>query len=186
MRGIAPELLRAAAEVVASRGLRSASLTEIAARAGVSRATAYRAFGDQDAMLVAVLTDELDRGLQVIEKRVADVSCGRELVRTWLDHTIDLARRSPVYHRVLSTEAELVLRLLMARIDGQSLISHATAQTAESLQRLGAEDLFTLPVANVAEVLVRTSFSVLLEPATTMESREVAVSVICAATGANG
>lgn len=186
MPGIAPDLLRAATESVASRGLRGASLTDVATRAGVSRATAYRAFGDRDAMLVAVLTDELDRGLRVFERRVADSSCGEALVRAWLDHTLDVARNSPVLGAAVAQEPGLLLRMLMSGADGSSLIGYATTQATGSLQRLGAEELFGVPLANVAEILVRTSFSILLDPVTSLGSRDAAVTAICRATGVAG
>lgn len=186
MPRIAPELLRAATETVASCGIRRASLTDVAARAGVSRATAYRAFGDRDGMLLAVLTDELDRGLQVFERRVADSSCAATVVRAWLDHTLDVARRSPVFGGAVADEPELLLRMLMARTDGRSLIGYATMQATGSLQRLGAEEYFGLPLANVAEILVRTSFSVLLDSVTTIASRDATVQAICSAAGATG
>lgn len=184
MPGIAPGLLRAATETVAASGLRRASLTDVAARAGVSRATAYRAFGDREGMLVAVITDELDRGLQVFERQAADSARGRELVRSWLDHTLDVARQSPVFGRAFTEESELLVRMMVRGVDGRSLIGHATEQATRSLQRLDAGELFGLPLPNVAEILVRTSFSMLLEPATTLQSREVTVAVLCGAVAA--
>jgi AcrR family transcriptional regulator len=52
-------ILRAAAEEVAAVGLRRTTLTDVARRAGVSRMTVYREYGDAAALFRALLTESI-------------------------------------------------------------------------------------------------------------------------------
>ena len=59
-------IFRALGEVVAERGLRGASATRVARRAGVSRAVLTEQFGDLDTCFEALLDDTLRRGGAVV------------------------------------------------------------------------------------------------------------------------
>ena len=57
-----PRLIAAALDCFLSFGVRKTSLTDVADRAHVSRATAYRVFGDKDGLVRAVVEAEVTAG----------------------------------------------------------------------------------------------------------------------------
>jgi len=65
-----PRLISAALECFLSFGVRKTSLTDVADRAGVSRATAYRVFGDKNGLVRAVAEAEVTRFLNELDKMV--------------------------------------------------------------------------------------------------------------------
>jgi AcrR family transcriptional regulator len=68
-------LLGAACECFAEQGLH-ASVDEIARRAGVGHGTVFRRFPSKDALLAAVLAQELDRLLLVAQAALAEPDAG--------------------------------------------------------------------------------------------------------------
>lgn len=178
MQDVAPELLRAAAEAVGSYGLRRTSLTDVAARAGVSRATIYRAFGDRDRMLRAVGRYEVCRFLQHLERELEDVADPRTLLTRALDESLSWMSGHPVVRRARSTEADLVVGLLVDHPGGTSLFTHISSELAVSFTRLGHASSFALPIENAAEALVRLMFSYLLVPTSTFVGCEQAIDAL--------
>lgn len=92
-------VLRALAEVVAERGLRGASTTRVARRAGVSRTLMTEQFGDLDACFEALLVEMLRRGGSLMlaafesERRWDDgVVAGLEALLAFLDSEPRCAR----------------------------------------------------------------------------------------------
>src|ERR1051325_533115 len=72
----AVRLLQAAEDVLEKRGLKGASVPEIARRAGVSPASIYRRFVDKDGLLREVLEQFFERALQANEVAL-DPDCWR-------------------------------------------------------------------------------------------------------------
>lgn len=178
MTGTPQDLIPAAARAVAHYGLRKTSLTDVAKEAGVSRATAYRAFGGRDQMLAAVGRYEVRRFLRHLEQELADTRDPRAVVALALDHGLRWAARHPVVDRALDTEADLVVGLLTEQPGNPSLFTHVTTELAASLTRLGHATSFALPVESTAEVLVRLTISHLLLPISTFTSREQVVETL--------
>ena len=97
------ELLRAAVEIAAERGLSNLSLRECARRAGVSHAAPYRHFADKQALLYAIAEQgdawlaEAGRAAMtnVVEPRARLDAYGVAYVRFALEH--------PVHFRVMFT-----------------------------------------------------------------------------------
>ncbi len=59
-------LLAAATRCIARRGTAKVPIDEVAAEAGVSRMTVYRYFGSREEVILAVLLDRLDSGLEAV------------------------------------------------------------------------------------------------------------------------
>ncbi len=82
-------LLDAAAGVVARRGLRDASIDEIAAEAGCSKGAVYWHFSSKDDLFIALLEDRVDRPtyemIDLLESAPADQDMGPEASRRFVD-----------------------------------------------------------------------------------------------------
>lgn len=98
-------ILDAAAEVFAAQGFALAGVDDIAAAAGVAKATVYSHFGDKEGLLRAVLTVEADRAAEsnlAAVERLLDVGddvegalrdVGRRLVDCYCDPRAQALRR---------------------------------------------------------------------------------------------
>ena len=116
-------ILRAAAEEVAAVGLRRTSLTDVARRAGVSRMTVYREYGDAPTLWRSLLTAEIgDVVAQADRMATASASNGRErLVSAVVEAVTRLAEHALVT-RVLELDPELILPFVVDRLgSGQQL-----------------------------------------------------------------
>src|SRR3954469_18132590 len=80
--GIRPDnhaaLLAAARASVLAVGVRRTTLVEVARRAGVSRMTAYRAFPDLQALVAALMTEELGSAIEEATRLSRQLPTGRE------------------------------------------------------------------------------------------------------------
>jgi AcrR family transcriptional regulator len=132
-RHIIDPLLAAARECVMEVGFRRTTLADVARRAGVSRMTVYRQYGDLPTIVNALLTCEL---LELVERVRADtehlptarerlVEAGVRLVEELADH--------PLYRRVLDVDPELLLPLVTDRFGStqQATIDLVAAQVEE-------------------------------------------------------
>ncbi|MGW3470363.1 TetR/AcrR family transcriptional regulator [Saccharopolyspora sp. NPDC000995] len=114
------ELLRAARECVLANGVRRATLTEIARRAGVSRMTLYRRFPDVHSLVAALMTVEFGEILQLARAGGATGSGRQHLVAATV-HGVRLLQSAPLLRRVLDTDAELLLPYLVERLGSTQL-----------------------------------------------------------------
>lgn len=172
MPDVSDDLLAAAAQAVAHYGLRKASLTDVATLAGVSRATAYRAFGDRDAMLREVGRYEVTLFLQEFEARHSDGADPRKVVHEFMEHALDWSANHPILARALVTESDLLVGLMIDPHDQSSLLGWVTDQLADVLVRLGQEKAFAVPARAAAEAMVRITWTMITLPSTTFASRD--------------
>jgi AcrR family transcriptional regulator len=130
-------VLAAARACVLDVGLRRTTLADVARRAGVSRMTLYRQYGDLSAIVSALLTTEL---LGLIDAARADV-VGRPTARERLvEATVLVVERlaeHPLWCRVLDLDPELLLPLVVDRFG--STQRAAVALVADQVRR-GQDD----------------------------------------------
>ncbi len=108
-------ILDAAHACVMDVGLRRTTLADIARRAGVSRMTVYRQYGDLGTIVSALLTAELVALIEQARERVAQRPTARErLVEAGVLVVRELVHH-PVYRRVLDLDPELLLPLVVDR-----------------------------------------------------------------------
>jgi AcrR family transcriptional regulator len=115
--------MRAAAEEVAAVGLRRTSLTDVARRAGVSRMTVYREYGDAPTLWRSLLTEEIGSVVAAADQTaLASARNGRErLVAAFVEAVTRLAEH-PLVTRVLELDPELILPFVVDRLgSGQQL-----------------------------------------------------------------
>src|SRR3954464_6883369 len=73
-------LLDAARECVLAVGVRRTTFSDVARRAGVSRMTLYRRFGDLEALLAALMTREFGRLVAASREQAAKLGTTRERI----------------------------------------------------------------------------------------------------------
>lgn len=125
-------ILAAAAEEVSAVGLRRTSLTDVARRAGVSRMTVYREYGDSATLFRAMLTSEIE---DVVAEAEALAGPGRTSRERLVTAAVAGSRRlatHPLFLRVLDLDPELLLPMVVDRLgSGQR---HARNRIVELLQ----------------------------------------------------
>jgi AcrR family transcriptional regulator len=109
-------ILAAARESVLQVGVRRTTATEVARRAGISRMTLYRRFGDMDSVLVALLTHEIQSLLGELAAETTELTTGRErLVATAL-LGVERMAADPLLARLVELDPELLLPYLVDRV----------------------------------------------------------------------
>jgi AcrR family transcriptional regulator len=103
-------LLRAAAQVFATRGYAATTTNHIAARAGVSIGSLYEYFPSKDALLVALMEAHLAEGETILEQAGADALARggddlEQVVRYFVEGMVTFHERDRALHRVLFEEA---------------------------------------------------------------------------------
>ena len=105
-------LLEAASRLVATRGTRGLSVTELARAAGVSRPTVYRRWESADDVLRALLMHRAQLAITAVGPQAADrAAIVEKVVRIG-----ELLRADPVFGHLLTDEPEVFTRYAFERI----------------------------------------------------------------------
>jgi AcrR family transcriptional regulator len=105
-------LLEAASEIVATRGTRGLSITELARAAGVSRPTVYRRWESADDVLRALIAHRM----QLVITAVGPGADDRAAIVDKVVRFSGLFHADPVFSRLLATEPEVFTRYAFQRI----------------------------------------------------------------------
>lgn len=162
-----PRLITAALDCFLAFGVRKTSLTDVADRAGVSRATAYRVFGDKNGLVRAVAEAEVGAFLDRLDQTVQWDAPLSDALPTAITFTLDYLHDHAVLQRLISREPEQLTDLVMPRAGEQSLVQVLLPAVVERFVRTHHEVL-RVPVDQAAEWLVRMAISMLLNPNTTL------------------
>jgi AcrR family transcriptional regulator len=109
-------VLDAARDSILAVGVRRTTLADVARRAGVSRMTVYRSFPDVNALLAALLTEEL--GGLIADARAAVAQLPNARARL-VESTVRVARElpdDPLLRKVADVDAELLLPYVLERL----------------------------------------------------------------------
>jgi AcrR family transcriptional regulator len=126
-------LLDAARACVLAVGVRRTTFSDVARRAGVSRMTLYRRFGDLEALLSALMTREFGRLIAEAREHAAELPTTRERVVATVVHGARALAADPLFGRLVDLDPELLLPYVTVRLGGVQRI--AVAGTAEDLAR---------------------------------------------------
>lgn len=151
-------ILAAAAEEVSSVGLRRTTLTDVARRAGVSRMTVYREYGDAATLFRAMLTSEVEDVVSDAEAEAGPGQSGRAKVVTAVVAGSRRLATHPLFRRVLDLDPEMLLPMVVDRLGSGQL--HARERLL-SLLRAGVDDgsVRPLDVPTAAHVVLLTAQS---------------------------
>jgi AcrR family transcriptional regulator len=132
-------VLAATRECVMDVGLKRTTLADVARRAGVSRMTVYRQYGDLQTIVSELLTRELVAVLDRARDAVAVLPTARERLVEAGVRTVEEVTHHPLYRRVLDVDPELLLPLVVDRFGStqKAAIDLVAAQVAEG-QRDGS------------------------------------------------
>lgn len=159
-------ILEAAARVFEEHGVAGATTDRIAERAGVSIGSLYQYFPNKEALVAALVEDQLDtKNAQTLAElqRVATLPMA-EAVRAMITLTLDNHRREPELRRVLLEQVPRVGR--MARIAELHQGTHklVTALFTARKRELAIEDPDMAAFILVAAIEAIAQRAVLFEP----------------------
>ncbi|MBA2348123.1 MAG: helix-turn-helix transcriptional regulator [Solirubrobacterales bacterium] len=97
-------ILAAAHRQLAEGGLASASMTTVAARAGVATGSLYRHFPSRDELLAAVVGDALRGEQALLERAVEGARSPSAGLEAWVRTALERAFQAPHLHRALFHE----------------------------------------------------------------------------------
>ena len=148
------QVLDAAVATFLTRGIRRATMDDIARAAGLGRATVYRRFPQKSDLVRAALLHELRRFLADLDHRIAGAPTVRERVVEGFVAGVVGVRNHPLLRRLLDTERGDVLPYLT--LDAGPIIAVARAYLAEQIRAgVAAGELVVADADAVAEILVR-------------------------------
>ncbi len=149
MSDVTQKILRAGLEVFRERGVRGASMSAIAARAGVSRPTVYARFPNKDAALVAITRDVFEQAIA----EVREVFASNDTLEDALTRALD-AYFGRLHQEMLMFSHGEELQAAWERL-AQEIVEEArvemTAHLTGALERAGA-----LHVSETVELLLLT------------------------------
>ena len=144
-------------------GLRRTTMEDVAARAGVGRATAYRRFGDKHQLIQAVIVRECQRQLQLIEDHLKQFATPQETLLEAFVMAVTRAHSHPLLVRLLSSEPEDILPTLT--LGWAPFLALFRNHMAAQIRKGEASGYIKLHSADqLAELLLRLMQSLLLSP----------------------
>lgn len=170
----AAELMDAALQLVAESGLTDLTLTDVARRAGVSRATTYREFGDKDGLVAALVRREIGSMIAAAYQVVDMTAPTPELARTATLFALRYLRSHEAFRYIRGHEPQWLLNAAVTHVDSERNLVETVAALLTpllSLQRAG--DLTVTP-EQAAEIIVRTVLSHILVERSALSDDEIA------------
>ncbi|WP_370327453.1 TetR/AcrR family transcriptional regulator [Euzebya sp.] len=155
------QILDATLEVLADVGLARLGLEDVAVRAGVSRQTVYRWFGNRRGLVAATVLREEQRLLAEVTATAAAHDGLTEALTAALTALLTWTREHPLLGRLLAEEADLLLPPL-ASGDATVLAVGRAAIIEVLADRLGGG----ADPTTAADVLARVMLSYAIDPPT--------------------
>lgn len=154
-------ILDAAIEAAAVHGLSRLSMSDVAARAGISRPTLYKRFASKDALVAEAVLREADGMVEQVLAAAAEHDDPARALTDAVLVTLRLAREHPLLDRIVRTEPEALVPLLIA--DPNPVLSFGRTAT-EAVVAAKAPELSPLAVRRLADILLRLLVSYALTP----------------------
>ncbi len=166
--------------LVSRFGAKTLSLTSVARHAGVARATAYRMFGGRNALVAAIVDREVSLLRIKLREWSASAPDAAGKVRAQVVNVLPYIREHEALQYVLRKEPEEIVRALVATSDssGPSLIQLIVDQTLPDLEPQIGDQLVPDPRGGAAEFLVRTIYSLMLIPDSSLTDEQIADLVV--------
>lgn len=157
------KILDAGLELFIEFGLRRTTMEDVATKAGIGRATAYRRFADKDQLIHVVILREAKRELDQIELDLKQVEGGLNRVLESFVLAVTRAHAHPLWRRLLTSDTETILPLLTQRI--WQLMGIFRMYLANLLEKAQKEQKMQVESMDLmAELMLRLMQSMLLSP----------------------
>jgi AcrR family transcriptional regulator len=139
--------------------LRRTTVTDVARKAGVSRMTVYREYGDAAAVFRALLTREVESVVAAATTGAADRQTGRERLVEATVHAVEACIEHPLLQRLLDVDPEFLLPFVVERLGSSQ---RAVLAVLTELLRAGMADGSIRSVAGTEKELSRVAYTMLL------------------------
>jgi AcrR family transcriptional regulator len=149
-------ILDAAVGAAAIHGVKRLSMSDVARAARVSRPTLYRYFASREDILGAALLQEVTTLVTEVSAAVAPLDDPVESIETGVLVTLQLARAHPLLDRLIRTEPDTLVPLLVAEGDASTPSVLAVVRaTVEMLLASKIPDLDQVACRRLADLLTR-------------------------------
>lgn len=179
-------LVQTAVDVISRSGLDGLTLTKLAGHAGVSRATAYREFGDKDGLVAAVAQHEV-QAMMVATLAGVDMRAEPALVvRSTVLFALRYLRGHPAFCYIRDHEPQWLLNAVLVagpddhRETPMNLVETVAGMVAPVMA--ASQEQLALEPIQAAELVVRNVLSHSLIERSTLSDEQVADAVARAIT----
>ena len=154
-------LLDATVEVAADHGLARLSVADVAKRAGLSRQTLYKHFATRDELIAQAVLREAGRMVEEVIAAAERHDDPVDSLEAAIVATLRVTRSHPLLDRLLATEPEALLPLL---IDGDGSVLGAVEVIAHQMLEARLPELSAAQVQAGADLLSRMLISYAVRP----------------------
>jgi AcrR family transcriptional regulator len=149
-------ILDAAAAAAAVHGVSRLSMSDVARTAGLSRPTIYRYFPSRDDLLAAALLAETQAVVSQVVAELAEVTDPRDAIERGILATLRLTRDHPLLDRIVRTEPEVLVPVLVTEGDpGVPAFTAVVRRTVEALLATRVADPDPVRRRRRADVIAR-------------------------------
>lgn len=137
---------------------------EVAARAGVSRASLYRYFANKDELVQAYTMREFDRLFQQMDEAMAPYSTFEDRLAAAFAYAIPAMREHPVFRMLLDIAERQIIRVTL---QSGEVLGHARDLVLERINRAvraGRIRIDQFDAAVIGELIARLAISLLSTP----------------------
>lgn len=169
-------------QLIAESGVDGLTLSQVASRAGVSRATAYREFGDKDGLISAVAQREIQ---QMAVYTMSDIDTQADpatVLPSIVLAALRYLRNHAAFTYVRDHEPQWLLQAVLLVGENRMNVVQTVAATVAPAIAAAPNSQLLLPPAQAAEIAVRTVLSHTLIERSTLSDEEVAAAVLRAIT----
>ncbi len=170
-RATSDQILTAARNLFVKYGLRRTSLDDIAAAAGIGRATLFRRYTNRDTLMAALIEKELAVALDQIAAKTEEKEDPEEKFIAGFLAFMNLVRTNDLLHELLQSDPDTVLPLMT--IAGQEAVAVGRQFAQTHLQMAQADGIeLTADPEYLAEMLARIGHSLALTPQTKLPIKD--------------
>lgn len=170
-------------QLIAESGVDGLTLSQVAARAGVSRATAYREFGDKDGLISAVAQREIQNMVIETAAHLDMQADPATLVPSIILAALRFLRNHAAFTYVRDHEPHWLLHAVLLVDETRMNVVQTVAATVAPAISAAPNSRLLLPPLQAAEIVVRTVLSHTLIERSTLTDEEVAAAATRAISG---
>jgi AcrR family transcriptional regulator len=164
-------IVNTALELFIENGIKRTRIEDVAQRAGLGRATVYRAIKDKNTLVKAVVSKECIRALRLVEAEVQHLDSRRKQALEGFIQVVLLASRHPLIKKLSDSEPEMILPLLT--LDSGDLFDAAKLRIRHYVEIVKADGelIDNIEPDHIAELCLRLVQSFVLTPAGSFHRR---------------